>query len=1079
MTSDSMPDLESLLQHSDQLRSLAARLARWDEADDLVQETWLASATSSRPPTEGRAKAWLQRILIHRYGKHVRSETRRRAREGKGSPPLDPARPDELLARAEIRQTIAAAVLKVNDPYRRTLLWHYFEGWSVARIAKHEGVTASAVRSRLQRGITAVRSALEKSWGDDWRTHCLAASVVTRNTSIWQGVAVAILIGGTSFAILDPGRPATLSYSSIDSIASHESQATQDTTAAASIIQSAATRTEGSSPLNGSPDKNFVELHAFYGDTGHPVPDASVYLIRDQYEPKISDELGTRIPGSRRDLYRSLVPTTRTDSSGMAVIQLRRDAVDVIVQAPGFTGSATIPRLPAPWEAPIDASQVEVPMLPSLVATVKAVDSRGAALSRVPIGLSLRGDSANSRAESWEGNARALAFTNSDGIATLEVDSIDSMSALEALVRRDRKPIWEVWLANPSSPSTRHPLTGADLLEGALPVELQVSLEGELTVDVPDCPDGVRAFLCAAEASLDDYSLKVEDAAEGYRDGRSFLFRGVSLDQLWKVVLVNAPYSAHYANHRVIPISGPTTESPSTRATIYFWEGAWISGSLPPYAAKPNDHAIELSLWHDSLGEIGTSQTISLNPSGRFEACLDEFHNEWVRQIAENREVEGSRLIHVRFTPVQPNNSGYLPLPSAAEVTLPIEALSSGADVGSLDWSSAPLVASGRVLDAEGLPAPGLLVTVSEHSHGRSSRHGRWQVHNRATTDSNGQFFIATDRGMSRTSGDLRVVVSGPSPRHEFWQDNQIHTLLEYQFSSQAGPLDLRLPRLSDITFSFRNDLPEQLRASLQCSSDFGSIRIEIPRTTGTKNGVMTRSVRGLPAGEYLVELVIELGWTDLQRTGLGRVSLESDYKLPHLINVRESIEATRINLLHKGQQVSTPNGAQFLAKNGTPSRQSLSLIPLDGRHLLFHDALAGLTDKPESASGWISVRGYELVHVTDPWQDQEVHLFVAPEVLLSVDRIPKIEEDHYWMLLLDWLDKPDQVRVNPERVSFGQELERTVQLPSSGMYELRWQVKSSDGDLVREVQSRLRIDQGLEPGSRVSLLIPAGVDLR
>ena len=72
---------EELLVHAGWLRALALRLVRdGDDADDLVQDTWVATMRHV-PERSDSAKSWLAKVMLNRLRMRARSDGRRISRE--------------------------------------------------------------------------------------------------------------------------------------------------------------------------------------------------------------------------------------------------------------------------------------------------------------------------------------------------------------------------------------------------------------------------------------------------------------------------------------------------------------------------------------------------------------------------------------------------------------------------------------------------------------------------------------------------------------------------------------------------------------------------------------------------------------------------------------------------------------------------------------------------------------------------------------------------------------------------------------------------------------------------------------
>jgi RNA polymerase sigma-70 factor (ECF subfamily) len=160
-------NLAALLAHADWLRDLARKLVGGAAADDAVQDTYVA-ALRSPPDPDLPAKPWLARVLRNASRMAHRSATRRALREDAvtqiATPPSSAA---DTLARAETFRMLVELVLALDDPYRTTLLRHYFDGESFAAIARRDGIPEATVRARHKRALEQLRHRLDaRSHGD-------------------------------------------------------------------------------------------------------------------------------------------------------------------------------------------------------------------------------------------------------------------------------------------------------------------------------------------------------------------------------------------------------------------------------------------------------------------------------------------------------------------------------------------------------------------------------------------------------------------------------------------------------------------------------------------------------------------------------------------------------------------------------------------------------------------------------------------------------------------------------------------------------------------------------------------------
>lgn len=154
-------ELEYLMSELSWLKRLASALVR-DESDanDLVQETWLVAAEHA--PTDGRPlKPWLSRVALNLVRMRSRASKRRIAREAAVEPYSESSpTPEELVGRLRAQRVVADEVLRLAEPYRNTVLLHYFEDLSSAEIARRSGIPEGTVRRRLKVALDELRGRL-------------------------------------------------------------------------------------------------------------------------------------------------------------------------------------------------------------------------------------------------------------------------------------------------------------------------------------------------------------------------------------------------------------------------------------------------------------------------------------------------------------------------------------------------------------------------------------------------------------------------------------------------------------------------------------------------------------------------------------------------------------------------------------------------------------------------------------------------------------------------------------------------------------------------------------------------------
>lgn len=183
-------NLEALLDETRWVRALARRLcADAATADDLAQDAWVAAL--EHPPRDASAsRAWFARVLGNLARQRGRSESARARRERATAAHESFA--EDVVARAETSRRLASLVLALDEPYRSTLLAHFFDGLAPSEIARRTGTNASTVRTRLERGLARLRAELERADGRGWLA---ALAPLTTGTGTKSAAGAALTTG--------------------------------------------------------------------------------------------------------------------------------------------------------------------------------------------------------------------------------------------------------------------------------------------------------------------------------------------------------------------------------------------------------------------------------------------------------------------------------------------------------------------------------------------------------------------------------------------------------------------------------------------------------------------------------------------------------------------------------------------------------------------------------------------------------------------------------------------------------------------------------------------------------------------
>lgn len=200
------PSLAHLQEHTAFIQRVARALVQdAATADDLVQEAWIAALQAKGPIRSPRA--WFSTVLRNLARQRFRTDARRdRREEASATPEGSSETPDAVAERFETGRLVADHVAALEDPYRRTVLLHYFEELSLADIARRESVPASTVRWRLKRALEQLRERLDTAHDGDRRRWCLAlvpvAAPRVERAPLWMSLlAATLLIGIGSLAI--------------------------------------------------------------------------------------------------------------------------------------------------------------------------------------------------------------------------------------------------------------------------------------------------------------------------------------------------------------------------------------------------------------------------------------------------------------------------------------------------------------------------------------------------------------------------------------------------------------------------------------------------------------------------------------------------------------------------------------------------------------------------------------------------------------------------------------------------------------------------------------------------------------
>jgi len=194
------PDSALLLAEGRWLSALARRLVRDGiEAEELAQDT-LAHSLEHRPDSSLPLRGWLATVLRRRLGDRRRRARARAVREQLAA--REEAQPSTLdvVAKAEQQRLLVETLLRLDEPYRTTVLLRFFEDLPPRAIAARLRVPVGTVHSRLQRALAELRATLDRGQG---RQRWLSALVPLTGSSPWTApwtIGVSLMHGALKVA---------------------------------------------------------------------------------------------------------------------------------------------------------------------------------------------------------------------------------------------------------------------------------------------------------------------------------------------------------------------------------------------------------------------------------------------------------------------------------------------------------------------------------------------------------------------------------------------------------------------------------------------------------------------------------------------------------------------------------------------------------------------------------------------------------------------------------------------------------------------------------------------------------------
>jgi RNA polymerase sigma-70 factor (ECF subfamily) len=308
---------DDLLRHAAWLRALARTLVGEADADDVVQETWVA-AVAHRPSAVHSLRAWLGAVARNVVRQSARAAARRREREAVAARRDDAPSTDEVVARAAQMRELVERVLALDEPYRTTLLLRFFEGVKPQEIARRVGASEEAVRQRLKRGLDRLREQLDEEHEgrrEEWiagfasllgRTGAVGKGVVVNVSAKWAVAGALVLAAaGVTLLLRSPSTPRAASAAKLDPTSTSSSTPAATPSGAierTSLLPGEAAREAAPATQNATASTNpddpvrFV-FGAVVDERGEPLKDVGYQVSMATRDAKDADGKGDPIQG--------------------------------------------------------------------------------------------------------------------------------------------------------------------------------------------------------------------------------------------------------------------------------------------------------------------------------------------------------------------------------------------------------------------------------------------------------------------------------------------------------------------------------------------------------------------------------------------------------------------------------------------------------------------------------------------------------------------------------------------------------------------------------------------------------------
>ncbi len=140
------------------LRKAERIIKNREEAEDIVQETFAKiyiNAARFKEVPGASFKSWAYKILLNTTFSHCQKNKKEREYtvriDEEFAEVLGSVRSEDLYAKSEIKDLVLSALSKIPVPLAKVLELHFLEDKPQAEIARMEGVSVGAIKTRIHR----------------------------------------------------------------------------------------------------------------------------------------------------------------------------------------------------------------------------------------------------------------------------------------------------------------------------------------------------------------------------------------------------------------------------------------------------------------------------------------------------------------------------------------------------------------------------------------------------------------------------------------------------------------------------------------------------------------------------------------------------------------------------------------------------------------------------------------------------------------------------------------------------------------------------------------------------------------